>query len=145
MPTNVFGYTTKAMKSRSEILFVDSFFNMFYQRNNFHIFNCERFLFCRFTYDRPYSREPRDAENEFASQWLERNTVWTSQSFPGIMSWFPVVRQSVEQVRKTIKVGIHLKLCERLVTACCCTLGEAHNPCDRRTRKKESGFTRIDS
>jgi hypothetical protein len=53
----------------------------------------------KFTYSRPYHVEPRDPDNEFASLWLDRYTLWSSQTFPGIMSWFPVVRDTLLKVR----------------------------------------------
>lgn len=56
----------------------------------------------KFTYSRPYHQDPRDSENEFASLWLDRYTLWTSQSFPGIMSWFPVVRDTLTKVIRNI-------------------------------------------
>lgn len=52
----------------------------------------------KFTYSRPYHQEPKDKENEFASLWLDRYTLWTTQSFPGIMGWFPVERHLASKV-----------------------------------------------
>ncbi|XP_021951267.1 dedicator of cytokinesis protein 2 isoform X4 [Folsomia candida] len=52
----------------------------------------------KFTYSRPYYQEPKDPVNEFASLWLDRYTLWISQSFPGIMSWFPVVRDTLTKL-----------------------------------------------
>lgn len=56
----------------------------------------------RFAYSRPYHQDPRDSENEFASLWLDRYTLWTAQSFPGIMGWFPVERQISTKVSNSI-------------------------------------------
>ncbi|CAL8078440.1 unnamed protein product [Orchesella dallaii] len=52
----------------------------------------------KFMYQRPYHQEPRDPDNEFASLWLDRYTLWTTQSFPGIMGWFPVERQMASKI-----------------------------------------------
>lgn len=57
----------------------------------------------KFTYSRPYHQEPKDKENEFASLWLDRYTLWTTQSFPGIMSWFPVERHLASKVNEKKK------------------------------------------
>jgi hypothetical protein len=56
----------------------------------------------KFTFSRPYHQEPKDPDNEFASLWLDRYTLWTSQSFPGIMSWFLVIRDSLTKIRPII-------------------------------------------
>ncbi|CAG7727806.1 unnamed protein product [Allacma fusca] len=56
----------------------------------------------KFTYSRPYFCEPKEADNEFSSRWLDRHTLWTSQSFPGIMGWFPVVRETTTQIRPIV-------------------------------------------
>lgn len=52
----------------------------------------------KFTYSRPYYQEPKDPENVFASLWIDRYTLWISQSFPGVMSWFPVVRDTLTKI-----------------------------------------------
>ena len=44
----------------------------------------------KFRYSRPFHREPRDTENEFASLWLARTVLVTSYPLPGILRWFPV-------------------------------------------------------
>lgn len=44
----------------------------------------------KFRYSRPFHREPRDLENEFASLWVARTVLVTSYPLPGILRWFPV-------------------------------------------------------
>ncbi|XP_059488659.1 dedicator of cytokinesis protein 1 [Neocloeon triangulifer] len=44
----------------------------------------------KFRYSRPFHKEPRDPDNEFASLWLARTVLTTEESFPGILHWFPV-------------------------------------------------------
>jgi len=53
----------------------------------------------KFTFSRPFHQEPKDPDNPFASLWLDRYTLWTSQSFPGIMRWFPVIRDNLVKIR----------------------------------------------
>ncbi|GAB6025462.1 Dedicator of cytokinesis protein 5 [Chamberlinius hualienensis] len=45
----------------------------------------------KFTFSRPKRKGARDSENEFADLWVERTTMVTSCSLPGILRWFPVV------------------------------------------------------
>ncbi len=58
----------------------------------------------KFVFSRPFHKEPKDPKKEFASLWLDRYTLWTAYSFPGIMSWFPVVRESSVQVNINISI-----------------------------------------
>ncbi|GLG95600.1 uncharacterized protein GBIM_02534 [Gryllus bimaculatus] len=47
-----------------------------------------------FRFSRPFHQKdptmPNDADNEFASLWIERTVLVTSYSLPGILRWFPV-------------------------------------------------------
>ncbi|XP_066992689.2 dedicator of cytokinesis protein 3 [Anabrus simplex] len=52
----------------------------------------------RFQLDRPVHKGPVDKDNEFKSLWIERTTLVTSSSLPGILRWFEVIERSVEEV-----------------------------------------------
>lgn len=52
----------------------------------------------KFRFSRPFHKEPRDAENEFASLWLERTVLVTSYPLPGILRWFPVTSSDTYEV-----------------------------------------------
>lgn len=59
------------------------------------------------------------------------------------MSWFPVVRESVEQVinvEDVFRVQLEHAVIERSYG-----LGETDSTCYRRARKQESGITGVDS
>ncbi|XP_037792049.1 dedicator of cytokinesis protein 4-like [Penaeus monodon] len=51
-----------------------------------------------FVYDRPTYRGPADKENEFKNLWIERTTYTTECELPGILKWFEVVEQRIEQL-----------------------------------------------
>ncbi|XP_076035833.1 dedicator of cytokinesis protein 3-like isoform X2 [Oratosquilla oratoria] len=51
-----------------------------------------------FTYDRPTYRGQPDKENEVKNLWIERITYVTESELPGILKWFEVVEQRVEQL-----------------------------------------------
>ncbi|KAK4293650.1 hypothetical protein Pmani_033668 [Petrolisthes manimaculis] len=51
-----------------------------------------------FVYDRPTHRGPADKDNEFKNLWIERITYTTEFELPGILKWFEVVDQSIEQL-----------------------------------------------
>ncbi len=46
---------------------------------------------CRFQFDRPVHKGVVDKENEFKSLWIERTTLETEHSLPGILRWFQVI------------------------------------------------------
>ncbi|KAF2367981.1 DHR-1 domain [Trinorchestia longiramus] len=52
----------------------------------------------RFIYNRPNARGHTDKDNEFKNLWVERITYTISSSLPGILKWFEVEYQSVEQI-----------------------------------------------
>ncbi|MPC55393.1 Dedicator of cytokinesis protein 3 [Portunus trituberculatus] len=52
----------------------------------------------QFVYDRPTHRGPADKENEFKNLWIERTTYTTEFELPGILKWFEVVDQRMEQL-----------------------------------------------
>ncbi|KAG7153404.1 Dedicator of cytokinesis protein 3-like, partial [Homarus americanus] len=52
----------------------------------------------RFVYDRPTYRGPADKDNEFKNLWIERITYTTEFELPGILKWFEVVDQKVDQL-----------------------------------------------
>ncbi|CAB1459473.1 unnamed protein product [Pleuronectes platessa] len=53
---------------------------------------------CRFHYDRPFHKGPKDRENEFRSLWIERTTLILSRPLPGISRWAEVERREVVEV-----------------------------------------------
>nr|CAD7428798.1 unnamed protein product [Timema monikensis] len=56
----------------------------------------------KFRFSRPFHRRDPgvtgDADNEFASLWLERTVLVTSYPLPGILRWFPVTSADTYQV-----------------------------------------------
>ena len=46
----------------------------------------------KFKHDRPFHKGGKDKEHEIASLWLERMTMETSSKFPGVLSYFPVLK-----------------------------------------------------
>ncbi|XP_045606392.1 dedicator of cytokinesis protein 3 isoform X3 [Procambarus clarkii] len=52
----------------------------------------------RFVYDRPTYRGPADKDNEFKNLWIERITYTTEFELPGILKWFEVVDQKLDQL-----------------------------------------------
>ncbi|KAK8389640.1 hypothetical protein O3P69_008971 [Scylla paramamosain] len=52
----------------------------------------------QFVYDRPTHRGPADKDNEFKNLWIERTTYTTEFELPGILKWFEVVDQRMEQL-----------------------------------------------
>ncbi|XP_050737688.1 dedicator of cytokinesis protein 3-like isoform X3 [Eriocheir sinensis] len=52
----------------------------------------------QFVYDRPTHRGPADKDNEFKNLWIERITYTTEFELPGILKWFEVVEQRMEQL-----------------------------------------------
>ena len=52
----------------------------------------------KFVYNRPNSRGQQDKDNEFKNLWVERITYTISSPLPGILKWFEVEHQSVEQI-----------------------------------------------
>lgn len=54
----------------------------------------------KFRYSRPFTRkDPNlEAENEFASLWLERTILVTTYPLPGILRWFPVSSTSTLEI-----------------------------------------------
>ncbi|XP_071543136.1 dedicator of cytokinesis protein 3 isoform X3 [Panulirus ornatus] len=52
----------------------------------------------RFVYDRPFYRGPADKDNEFKNLWIERITYTTEFELPGILKWFEVIDQRVDQL-----------------------------------------------
>ena len=66
----------------------------------------------RFTYSRPFIKDKNKKNvNEFANLWIERTTMETKYSFPGVLQWFQVqseavsylspIQNAVETVRKS--------------------------------------------
>lgn len=53
-----------------------------------------------FRYSRPFSRKDPliEADNEFATLWLERTYLTISYPLPGILRWFPVCSTKVEEI-----------------------------------------------
>ncbi|KAI8429141.1 hypothetical protein MSG28_007688 [Choristoneura fumiferana] len=60
----------------------------FYACNNVNTFLC----------DRPLHKPPIDKDNEFKSLWIERTTLVTENTLPGILRWSEVVSRSVEEI-----------------------------------------------
>jgi len=68
----------------------------------------------KFQYSRPFHREPRDPDNEFASLWKARTVVTTEHSLPGILHWFPIdssdthhlspIENAIEDIEASITV-----------------------------------------
>nr|CAD7456334.1 unnamed protein product [Timema tahoe] len=56
----------------------------------------------KFRFSRPFHRRDPgvtgDADNEFASLWLERTVLVTSYPLPGILRWFPVTSADTYQI-----------------------------------------------
>uniref|UniRef100_T1IUW7 Dedicator of cytokinesis protein 3 n=1 Tax=Strigamia maritima TaxID=126957 RepID=T1IUW7_STRMM len=48
-----------------------------------------------FQFDRPVHKGPIDKDNEFKSLWIERTTLVTASSLPGILRWFEVLERRV--------------------------------------------------
>jgi len=53
----------------------------------------------KFQYSRPFHDGPKDPKNEFATLCLERYTLYTAQSFPGIMNMSMVLQEKNYTVR----------------------------------------------
>ncbi|KAJ0179753.1 hypothetical protein K1T71_004344 [Dendrolimus kikuchii] len=51
-----------------------------------------------FLCDRPLHKPPIDKDNEFKSLWIERTTLLTENTLPGILRWSEVVSRSVEEI-----------------------------------------------
>lgn len=70
----------------------------------------------KFHYSRPFHREPRDPDNEFASLWKARSVLTIEHPLPGILHWFPVdrcdtheltpIENAIEDMEASIKVVI---------------------------------------
>ncbi|XP_037298897.1 dedicator of cytokinesis protein 3 isoform X2 [Manduca sexta] len=60
----------------------------FYAANDVDTFLC----------DRPLHKPPIDKDNEFKSLWIERTTLVTENSLPGILRWSEVISRSVEEI-----------------------------------------------
>ncbi|XP_063821052.1 dedicator of cytokinesis protein 4 [Ostrinia nubilalis] len=60
----------------------------FYGTNDVDTFLC----------DRPLHKPPIDKDNEFKSLWIERTTLVTENTLPGILRWSEVVSRSVEEI-----------------------------------------------
>ncbi|CAH2992326.1 unnamed protein product [Chilo suppressalis] len=62
----------------------------------------KRFYACNdvdtFLCDRPLHKPPIDKDNEFKSLWIERTTLVTENTLPGILRWSEVVSRSVEEI-----------------------------------------------
>ncbi|CAH0728920.1 unnamed protein product, partial [Brenthis ino] len=62
----------------------------------------KRFYACNdvdtFLCDRPLHKPPIDKENEFKSLWIERTTLVTETTLPGILRWSEVISRSVEEI-----------------------------------------------
>lgn len=53
----------------------------------------------KFQFDRRTQRkDENEEENEFASLWQERTTLETSDSFPGILPWFPIISWKIDSI-----------------------------------------------
>ncbi|XP_032511085.2 dedicator of cytokinesis protein 3 [Danaus plexippus] len=61
-----------------------------------------RFYVCNdvdtFLCDRPLHKPPIDKDNEFKSLWIERTTLVTENTLPGILRWSEVISRSVEEI-----------------------------------------------
>ncbi|KAM3961593.1 LOW QUALITY PROTEIN: dedicator of cytokinesis protein 3-like [Aphomia sociella] len=62
----------------------------------------KRFYACNdvdtFLCDRPLHKPPIDKDNEFKSLWIERTTLVTENTLPGILRWSEVISRSVEEI-----------------------------------------------
>ncbi|KAG7299843.1 hypothetical protein JYU34_016862 [Plutella xylostella] len=62
----------------------------------------KRFYACNdvdtFLCDRPLHRPPIDKDNKFKSLWIERTTLVTENTLPGILRWSEVISRSVEEL-----------------------------------------------
>ncbi|XP_041975951.1 dedicator of cytokinesis protein 4 isoform X2 [Aricia agestis] len=62
----------------------------------------KRFYACNdvdtFLCDRPLHKPPIDKDNEFKSLWIERTTLVTESTLPGILRWSEVISRSVEEI-----------------------------------------------
>ncbi|KAH9645263.1 hypothetical protein HF086_000426 [Spodoptera exigua] len=62
----------------------------------------KRFYACNdvdtFLCDRPLQKPPIDKDNEFKSLWIERTTLVTENTLPGILRWSEVISRSVEEI-----------------------------------------------
>ncbi|KAJ8731834.1 hypothetical protein PYW08_014564 [Mythimna loreyi] len=62
----------------------------------------KRFYACNdvdtFLCDRPLQKPPIDKDNEFKSLWIERTTLVTEVTLPGILRWSEVISRSVEEI-----------------------------------------------
>lgn len=52
----------------------------------------------RFIHDRPNYKGTVDKDNEFKSLWIERTTIEIGSPLPGILRWFEVTSQSVQEL-----------------------------------------------
>lgn len=55
----------------------------------------------KFQYSRPHYH---GASNDFSKMWLERITLHTSYPLPGILMWFPVLKQEMRMVCQIIAI-----------------------------------------
>ena len=46
----------------------------------------------KFMYERPYHWPKKNKEVEFASLWIEQTILYTTEKFPGMLQWFPLIR-----------------------------------------------------
>ncbi|XP_045764992.1 dedicator of cytokinesis protein 3 isoform X2 [Maniola jurtina] len=62
----------------------------------------KRFYACNdvdtFLCDRPLQKPPIDKDNEFKSLWIERTTLVTENTLPGILRWSEVMSRSMEEI-----------------------------------------------
>ncbi|XP_045446102.1 dedicator of cytokinesis protein 3 [Melitaea cinxia] len=62
----------------------------------------KRFYACNdvdtFLCDRPLHKPPIDKDNEFKSLWIERTTLVTENTLPGILRWSEVISRTVEEI-----------------------------------------------
>ena len=47
----------------------------------------------KFMYSRPYHWPKKNKEVEFASLWLEQTILYTTETFPGMLQWFPLAKE----------------------------------------------------
>ena len=52
----------------------------------------------RFVLDRPIKKGPVDKDNEFKNLWIERTWLDIEEELPGILRWFQVTGQQVEEI-----------------------------------------------
>ncbi|XP_070539835.1 dedicator of cytokinesis protein 1-like isoform X2 [Ptychodera flava] len=52
----------------------------------------------KFVYSRPFFKEGKKNDNEFANMWIERTYHVTAYKLPGILRWFEVVSQHPEEM-----------------------------------------------